>query len=106
LAITVTIPDFKLNKRPIVLPVLPNLVLPNVPNVDINLPSVPLLPSFEIPELPDIPTLPKIELPDLPPPPKLPKLFASIEGVLDILKLVAKALCILKKSPLVPEWRA
>ena len=106
LAITINIPDFKLNKRPIVLPILPNLVLPSVPNVDINFPAIPLLPKFEIPELPDIPTLPKVELPDLPPPPKLPKLFSSIEGVLNILKLVAKALCILKKSPLVPEWRA
>lgn len=106
LNISIWVPDFKLNKRPIVLPVLPELKLPSVPNVNINLPSLPLLPNFEIPELPDLPTLPKIELPDLPPPPKLPKIFASLEWVIKILKLVAKILCILKKSPFVPEWRS
>ncbi len=106
LSIKISVPDFRLNKRPIVLPTLPELKLPTVPNVNITLPSLPLLPNFEIPELPDLPTLPTITLPDLPPPPKLPKLFASIEWVINILKLVAKALCILKSSPFVPEWRA
>ncbi len=106
LNIDLTIPNFKINQRPIVLPVLPQLKLSGVPNLGINTPVLPVLPTFEIPELPDLPTLPKIELPDLPPPPKLPKLFASLEAVINILKLVAKALCILKKSPFVPEWRA
>ncbi len=104
LSIDISIPEFKVNKRPIVLPTLPKLYLPDVPNINIK--PLPLLPSFEIPELPDLPSLPKVELPNLPPPPKLPKIFVSIEGVVNILKLVAKALCILKKSPFVPEWRA
>ncbi len=99
-------PEFKFNTRPFVIPSLPHLSLPTTPNVNISLPSLPILPTFEIPELPDLPSLPKIELPDLPPPPKLPKLFSSLEGIIDILKLVTKAMCILKSSPFVPEWRA
>jgi hypothetical protein len=61
---------------------------------------------FEIPELPDLPSLPSVELPDLPPPPTLPEMFAQLQVILDILKLIAKAMCILKMSPFVPEWRA
>jgi hypothetical protein len=99
-------PEFKFNTRPFVIPSLPHLSLPTTPNVNISLPSLPILPTFEIPELPDLPSLPKVELPDLPPPPKLPKLFSSLEGIIDILKLVTKAMCILKSSPFVPEWRA
>lgn len=53
-----------------------------------------------------MPSLPLIKLPDLPPPPKIPKLFSAIQGVLQILKLVSKILCILRKNPFVPEWRA
>ncbi|MBT3729730.1 hypothetical protein HOG27_07005, partial [bacterium] len=53
-----------------------------------------------------LPTLPTIELPDLPPPPKLPKLLSEIEVVLDVIKLITKAMCVLKSSPLHPEWRA
>lgn len=60
----------------------------------------------KLPDLPDLPSLPTIKLPDLPPPPKIPKLFAAIQGVLQILKLVSKILCILRKNPFVPEWRA
>jgi hypothetical protein len=56
--------------------------------------------------LPDIPSLPTVNLPDLPPPPKLPKMLASIEVVLDIIKLITKEMCILKSSPIHPEWRA
>lgn len=102
----ISLPDFKFNVRPIVLPTLPKLYLPSVPSVKIILPTIPLLPTFEIPELPDLPTLPKIELPDLPPPPKLPKLLWSIEGVLNILKIITMVQCILKFNPLVPERRA
>jgi uncharacterized repeat protein (TIGR01451 family) len=103
---TIYMPDFDINMRPIVLPTLPLLGLPDVPSIGFSLPSMPQLPSFEIPELPDLPTLPTIELPDLPPPPKIPKLFGSVEIVLNIMKLITKAMCILKGSPFVPEWRA
>jgi hypothetical protein len=104
--LVIYMPEFKFNLRPFVIPSLPNLSLPTVPNVNIRLPSLPILPTFELPELPDLPTLPKVELPDLPPPPKLPKLFSSLEWIINILKLVTKAMCILKSSPFVPEWRA
>lgn len=105
-AINITIPEFEFSSRPILLPTLPNIYLPDAPNVNINLPSLPVLPTFEIPDLPDLPSLPTVILPNLPPAPKLPKLFASLEWVLNILKLVTKAMCILKSSPFVPEWRA
>ena len=102
------LPDFKVSPKPILLPTLPNLYLPEVPdvNIKINLPSIPVLPELNVPELPELPSLPSIELPDLPPPPTLPKLIAPIEGVVDILKLVTKIMCIIKTSPFVPEWRA
>lgn len=102
----ILIPEFEFNLRPILLPTLPNLYLPNSPNVNIHLPSLPLLPEFELPTLPDLPSLPTVELPNLPPPPKLPKLLSVIEAYLNILKLITKAMCILKTSPFVPEWRA
>lgn len=103
---TVYIPDIKINLRPLVLPSLPRLTLPSVPTINLNLPALPQLPRIVIPELPDLPSLPTIKLPDLPPPPKIPKLFAALEGILNILKLVTKIMCILKMSPFVPEWRA
>jgi len=102
----IALPEFKFASRPIILPLLPDLILPNVPTVNINLPTLPILPTIELPELPDLPSLPTVELPNLPPPPTLPKLFASLEWVVDILKLITKAMCLLKTSPFVPEWRA
>lgn len=104
--IVLYLPDFEINLRPIVLPTLPDLKLPDVPNLNLTLPELPLLPTFEIPELPELPSLPTVELPDLPPPPKIPKLFGAVEGILNIMKLVTKVMCILKQSPFVPEWRA
>ena len=103
---TIYMPDFEMNLRPIVLPDLPSLHLPDVPSVNFSLPPLPLLPRFTIPELPELPSLPTIELPDLPPPPKIPKLFGAVEAILNIMKLVTKVMCILKQSPFVPEWRA
>lgn len=106
LHLEIKIPDFNFNLRPIVLPILPELNLPDSPSLTISLPVIPELPVIVLPELPNIPTLPTIELPNLPPPPNLPKLFWALEGILDILKLLTKIMCILKKSPFVPEWRA
>ncbi len=105
-SLVVWLPEFEFNLRPIVLPTLPNLYLPNSPSLGLNLPSIPLLPEFELPTLPDLPSLPNIELPNLPPPPKLPKLLSAIEAFLNILKIITKVMCILKTSPFVPEWRA
>ncbi len=108
--LNIALPEFEINTKPILLPTLPELFLPDVPNlnfaVNLNLPKLPVLPSIEIPELPDIPSLPKVELPDLPPPPKLPALLSSIAFILDILRLVFKAMCLLQISPLHPEQRA
>lgn len=103
---TIYMPDFQMNMRPIVLPTLPKLSLPRVPTAGLELPSLPTLPRFTIPELPELPSLPTVELPDLPPPPKIPALFGSVEAILNIAKLVTKVMCILKGSPFVPEWRA
>jgi uncharacterized repeat protein (TIGR01451 family) len=103
---TIYMPDFQMNMRPIVLPNLPNLALPRVPSAWFTLPALPTLPRFTIPELPELPSLPSVELPDLPPPPKIPALFGSVEAILNIMKLVTKVMCILKSSPFVPEWRA
>lgn len=92
---------------PMVLPQLPRLYLPEVPTINIGLPSLPILPRIpNLPDLPDLPSLPNIKLPDLPPPPTIPKLFGGIAVVLNILKIVAKILCIMRKNPFVPEWRA
>ncbi len=103
---TVLLPEFNISTKPILLPELPNLYLPESPSVNISLPSLPVIPTLEIPELPDLPSLPTVELPDLPPPPTLPKMFAQLEAILDVLKLITKAMCILKSSPFHPEWRA
>jgi len=104
--IHLSLPDFNLNLRPIVIPNLPNLKLPDLPDVNFSLPDLPLLPEIRLPDLPDLPSLPTVDLPDLPPPPNIPKLFGAVEGILNIMKLVTKVMCILKKSPFVPEWRA
>jgi hypothetical protein len=77
--LNIAVPEYEFNLRPILLPTLPRLYLPKSPKVNINLPSLPLLPEITLPELPELPTLPEVQLPNLPPPPKLPKLFSSIE---------------------------
>lgn len=77
--LVIYLPDFSINPRPIVLPTLPALRLPDVPNANLSLPALPLLPTFTIPELPELPTLPTVELPNLPPPPRIPKLFGAVE---------------------------
>jgi hypothetical protein len=104
--ITISLPEFTISNRPILLPSLPNLILPDLPNINIKLPRLETLPEIVIPELPDLPALPSFKLPHLPPPPKLPDIFGRFEWVLSILKLITKAMCILKTSPFVPEWRA
>lgn len=100
-------PEYHFNFVPIVLPQLPRLALPDVPTLGIGLPQLPLIPRLpNLPNLPDLPSLPTIKLPDLPPPPTIPKLFGGIAAVLEIFKILAKILCILRINPFVPEWRA
>lgn len=107
LGLRILMPEFQFHISPFVLPHLPRLVLPSTPGLGIGLPTIPAPPKLPpLPDMPDIPSLPMIKLPDLPPPPKIPKLFSAITGVLQILKLVSQVLCILRKNPFVPEWRA
>ena len=112
--ITVALPEFEFNFIPITIPKLPELYLPARPNlrVDFELPEIPVLSDLKLPDLsfikdlPDLPSLPEIQLPNLPPAPTLPKLFSSIDKFVDILKIISKAMCLLRQSPFIPEWRA
>ena len=76
LNLSIKLPEFRINSRPIVLPPAPQLILPDY---NATLPALPILPLLEIPELPDLPSLPSVKLPDLPPPPSLPKIWGNIE---------------------------
>lgn len=108
LGVKLAMPEFDFQLVPIKLPTLvPKLYLPEIPTVDLRLtlPAIPQLPKLpELPDLPELPLLPLPILPDLPPPPILPKLLASISAVVNILKLLLKAICILNKNPFAPEW--
>lgn len=103
--INITLPEFNLNWRPITLPRLPELDLPSDPNIQIELPSMPLLPEFQLPTLPRLPEFPSFDLPNLPAAPEIPKIYANFQGVLDILKLILKMMCVFRQVPYVPEWR-
>jgi len=102
----IVLPDFNFNPRPLILPRIPVLDLPSDPSITLNIPAMPLLPSLVIPQLPRLPDIPTIDLPNLPQAPKIPKVLAAFEGVLNILRLVVKMVCIARKSFFVPEWRA
>jgi len=107
LGMTITMPQFNIRSVPIQLPQLPSLNLPSVPNLSVGLPNLPKLPSIPtLPTLPDLPSIPLVKLPDLPPPPKIPNIFGSISGVLNILKIWQKIMCIFRTNPFAPEWRA
>jgi hypothetical protein len=107
MGLRIAIPEFTFTPTPLVLPTLPKLQLPTLPKVGISLPGIPTLPSLPpLPELPNLPSLPTITLPELPPPPTIPKLFGSIKFTLNILKIVAKVMCLMRSNPFVPEWRA
>ena len=107
MGLRIAIPEFSFTPTPIILPTLPKLLLPTLPKVGISLPGIPTLPALPpLPELPNLPSLPTITLPELPPPPTVPKLFGSIKFTLNILKIVAKVMCLMRSNPFVPEWRA
>lgn len=77
--LTILLPEYHSNYVPMILPILPRLSLPDVPTVQIGIPTLPLLPRLpDLPDLPSLPSLPDIKLPDLPPPPTIPKLPTSI----------------------------
>lgn len=111
--LNITLPEFSFKVKPIVLPQLPDLTLPDTPNfkiwINLSLPSIWSLPSLpELPDLPELPSLPNIKLPDLPPPPKIPKMFSAIELMLQLIKLISKIICLWNHvgNFLTPEWRA
>ncbi|EKE29579.1 MAG: hypothetical protein ACD_2C00141G0001 [uncultured bacterium (gcode 4)] len=109
--LNITVPEFRFKVIPMVIPELPDLYLPKVPNVNvaISLPAIPQIPGLpELPDLPDLPSLPDVKLPDLPPPPKIPNIFWSIQAALQLVKLIAKVLCLYRQiwQLLPPEWRA
>ncbi len=107
LAMSVKVPEFVFNVRPIRLPNLPELGLPGMPGANLALPKLDVIPPLPIlPELPDLPSLPRIQFPNLPPPPKLPKLFGSVQAMLKIIDLFLKVRCYVQNTVLVPEWRA
>lgn len=108
--ITILLPEFDFSLQPLVLPDLPELHLPELSDLDINLdidlPDIPLLPEINFPELPDLPSFPEIKLPNLPPAPTVPSLFSWLSFFADIIQLITKAMCLLRSIPFTPEWRA
>lgn len=111
--LNIAMPEFSFKVKPIVLPQLPDLTLPDTPSLNIgiklSLPSIWTLPELpELPDLPELPSLPSVKLPDLPPPPTIPKMFGIIEMMLNLVKLISKVICLRNKigNILPPEWRA
>lgn len=117
--IEVSLPNFDINPTPIIFPDLPSLKLPDLGTIsastswnitfDYDFKDIPLLQEVNLDDILvqlEMPSLPVIELPSLPPAPKLPKIPTQITQTLNILKLVTKAMCLLKMLPFVPEWRA
>lgn len=104
--LNILMPEFSYKVKPMILPDLPNLNLWAGGWLNISLPRLPNLP--DLPDLPDLPSLPSLDLPDLPPPPTIPSLFGEIAGVLEILKLVSKVMCIYRNwwKYFTPEWKA
>ncbi len=100
LSLDIVLPSFNFQPVKIALPEIPNL--PEPPAIWANirlfdLPNIPLLP--EPPELPELPSfIPEIdmELPILPPAPELPEIPNSLEGALNLSKMIWKIYCIVK----------
>lgn len=96
--LSVEIPKLKLLPQRIKFPKIPRLTLPDVPNINITLPGIPILPELpELPKLPPLPGIPKIELPDLPPPPKLPDIFSNLSSILKTIDKLLWIYCIVVK---------
>lgn len=92
-------PDIELRTEQVIMPNLPPLKLPSVPNVQFGLPDIPELPTLpKLPAFPDLPALPLPTLPDIPKPPKIPNISGSIESIGEALKKIAKIMCLLKKA--------
>ena len=101
-------PDVTFRTEQIILPNIPDLKLPDLPNINlpgegistgVTLPEIPVLPSPPaLPELPSLPPIPMPQLPDIPKPPKIPSIDASIKSALGAISKIIKIMCLLKKS--------
>lgn len=105
--VTILWPDVKFKPEAIVLPNLPDIILPQVlPSVRIEIPGfdVPDFPKLQLPDLPDLPPLPLPSLPDLPLPPRIPPLPKFIGDFVADLRPILRILCLLKTGLIpVPE---
>lgn len=99
--LNIELPILELRTKPIPLPPLPYIRLPDFPTVNLllTLPPLPVLPKLPaLPDLPALPPLPTIDLPTLPAPPKLPDVGAAFELVIPIIEKILDIWCIMKKS--------
>ncbi len=99
--IDIELPILNLRPKPIPLPPLPYIKLPDFPTISImlTLPPLPILPRLpELPDLPALPPLPTVDLPTLPAPPKLPDVAEAFEAVIPIIEKILEIWCIMKKS--------
>lgn len=99
--IDIELPVLNLRTKPIPLPPLPYIRLPDLPNINIllTLPPLPILPRLpELPDLPALPPLPTVDLPTLPVPPKLPDVTEAFEAIIPIIEKILEIWCIMKKS--------
>jgi hypothetical protein len=93
----VILPRFNFVPRKLPMIRLPDLPPPDPIEIDIDIPTVPLLPHA--PPLPELPTLDMdvdITLPTLPPAPKMPRLSPAIEVVIELADFIGSIFCIFK----------
>ena len=99
--LNIELPILNIRPKPIPLPPLPYIRLPDLPTISIllTLPPLPILPRLpELPDLPQLPPLPTIDLPTLPAPPKLPDVGQAFEAIIPIIEKILQVWCIMKKS--------
>ncbi len=101
-AITIEVPELKIQSSEIRIPSFPPLLLPRVPTADFSLrfPKIPELPTFEIPKLPPFPDIPIPKLPDIPPPPLIPSFMADFGNLMGIIEKGLFLYCIIIRKGL------
>ncbi len=98
--LTIYWPEISFDAQSITIPPLPQIKLPTIPGLEIDLPAMELLPpppdlSIDLPELPPL-SFPK--LPNLPPAPKFPKLPNELTVAIGIIGKLIRILCIIKSG--------
>lgn len=97
----IELPILQIRTKPIPLPPLPYLRLPDWPTINLllTLPPLPVLPKLpNLPDLPALPPLPVVQLPTLPAPPKLPDVGQAFQLIVPIVEKVLDIWCVMKKS--------